>query len=90
MNESNTKKDLTIKRYGFYAYTKGLEHGLGLLVFDSSEEEVKGMKFHVGKVEKFSIPKQTFENLISYEFLEFIELLPKRVWKEYKKIYEQK
>lgn len=73
-----------IKKYGFYAYIKGLEKGLGLVVFDIGKN-ITGVKLCVGKSEHFSIPKESFETLLAYNTLEFVEIVPKFVWKEMKR-----
>lgn len=73
-----------IKKYGFYAYVKGLEKGLGIVVLDIGKN-ITGAKLHVGKTESFSIPKESFETLLAYNTLEFVEIVPKFVWKEMKR-----
>lgn len=88
MQESN-KKQITVKKYGFYAYLKGLEKGLGIIVFQENKETVEGVKLGVGKTEKVIFKRDVFENLLAYDYLEFVELLPKKIWKEFKKVYEK-
>ncbi len=88
MQESN-KKQTTIKKYGFYAYLKGLEKGLGIIIFEENNDTIEGVKLGIGKTEKVSFKRETFESLLIYDYLEFVELLPKKVWKEFKKIYEK-
>lgn len=88
MQESN-KKQITVKKYGFYAYLKGLEKGLGIIVFQENKETVEGVKLGVGKTEKVFFKRDVFENLLAYDYLEFVELLPKKIWKEFKKVYEK-
>lgn len=88
MQESN-EKQITIKKHGFYAYLKGLEKGLGIIVFQENQETVEGVKLGVGKTEKVIFKRNVFENLLAYDYLEFVELLPKKIWKEFKKVYEK-
>lgn len=85
--QRSTEKTTTVKKYAFYAYLKGLEKGLGLIVFDENNQKVSGVKIGIGKSEKFSFDRKTFEDLLAYEYIEYVELLPKSVWKEFKKIY---
>ena len=88
MQESKEKK-IIIKKHGFYAYLKGLEKGLGIIIFKEDDSVVEGVKIGIGKTEKVCFKKETFENLLSYDYLQFVEILPKKVWKEFKKIYEK-
>ena len=89
MDQSSAKKKiLEIRKYGFYAYIKGLDkQGLGVMVFDVDDQEVKGVTLKVGQTLKMSMTRAAFENLLAYEILEFVELLPKTVWKDFKKVY---
>lgn len=87
--QQSKEKNILIQKYGFYAYLRGLEKGLGIIVLDVNETEIKGIKIGVGKSEKISLKKNIFESLISYDYIEFVELLPKKVWKEFLKIYEK-
>lgn len=79
--------NLDIKVHGFYAYVKGLEKGLGLVVFDKTDKMISGVKLCVGKTESFQMTKSEFENLIAYGMIEFVESLPKHVWKDLQKSY---
>jgi len=81
---------MEIKKYGFYAFTKNIsENGVGIIVFDSDSAEVSGVKLQIGKTDKIKIPRKKFESLLAYNILEFIQLLPKNIWKEYKKVYNK-
>lgn len=85
----STKKDIIIKKYGFYAYLKGLEKGVGFILFNEDDDVVEGVKLSIGKAEKAVFKRKVFEDLLAYDYLEYVELLPKSVWKEFKKIYEK-
>jgi hypothetical protein len=87
--QTSNKKSICVKKYAFYAYLKGLEKGLGLIIFEENEQKVNGVKIGIGKTEKFSFDRKTFESLLAYEYIEYVESLPKNVWKEFKKIYDQ-
>jgi hypothetical protein len=90
MEQSNEKLKNQIKKYGFYVYTKNLaEYGLGLIIFEENNEIVSGIKLIVGGNEKFEMTRQSFESLIIYDVVNFIELLPKTVWKSFYKIYKK-
>jgi len=81
-------KTSKIEKYGFYAYIKGLEKGLGLVVL-GIDTDVSGVKLHIGKIERFSMKKTEFERLLNYDIIEFVDIVPKFVWKEYKKTYDK-
>lgn len=90
MEQSRENLQKKIKKYGFYAYNKDLnENGLGLIIFEEDDKNIKGVRLRVGNSEKFEMTRLFFENLLVYEAIEYIELLPKTVWKEFYKIYKK-
>lgn len=89
MEESREKKKFEVRKYGFYACLKDLEKCLGLLVFHVDESIVEGVKFAPASVSKFSVKKTYFETLLVYGLIEFVEILPKKAWKEYKSVYNK-
>lgn len=90
MEQSSEKLKKQIKKYGFYVYTKNLsENGLGIIIFEENDKIVSGLKLIVDGNEKFEMTRQSFESLIIYDIINFIELLPKTVWKSFYKIYKK-
>jgi hypothetical protein len=90
MEQSRENLQKKIKKYGFYAFTKDLnENGIGLIIFEEDEKNIKGVRLRVGNSEKFEMTRTIFENLLVYEGIEYVELLPKTVWKEFYKIYKK-
>lgn len=89
MEESTEKIKKKIKKYGYYAFTKNLtENGLGLIVFDYTDENVSGIILRVGKSDYFNYKMLKFETMLVYNIIEYVELLPKTVWKEFYKTYK--
>lgn len=82
------KKIIDIQKHQLYAYTKELEHGIGLVVFDI-DKNISGVKIAMGKTERFSMSRESFESLIIYNKLELVETLPKNIWKDLKKNYNK-
>jgi len=89
MKESSEKKKQEVKKYGFYACLKDLDKCLGLLVFHIDSDVVEGVKFAPSSVSKFSVTKTYFETLLIYDLIEFVEILPRTAWKEYKAVYNK-
>jgi hypothetical protein len=90
MEQSRENLQKKIKKYGFYAFNKDLnENGIGLIIFEEDEKNIKGIRLRVGNSEKFEMTRTIFENLLVYEGIEYVELLPKTVWKEFYKIYKK-
>lgn len=89
MAESTEKKEVNVKKYGFYAFTKDLSDGIGLIVFQEDSSTVEGVKLRIGGCEKFSMKRSKFEAILIYNLIEFVEILPKKAWKEYKTIYNK-
>lgn len=79
---------MNVIKFGLYAITQKLEKGVALIVFDVGEQ-ISGVKLGVGKSEKFSLKRTDFENMVSHGLLEYIQLLPKTVWKQYKAVYNK-
>lgn len=88
MSSTSNNKKFDIKIHGFYAYIKGLEKGLGLVVF-SIGDTVDGVKLGIGKTEKFTMKRDEFDALLAYDAIEFVEVLPKFVWKDLRKTYNK-
>jgi hypothetical protein len=90
MEQSRENLQKKIKKYGFYAFNKDLnENGIGLIIFEEDEKTIKGIRLKVGNSEKFEMSRTTFESLLIYNGIEYIELLPKTVWKEFYKNYKK-
>ena len=88
MNKST--KNIEIHKQTIYAYTKDLEkNGVAFVVVDLDEENVYGLRMMIGNPVRTSLPKITFENLLAYGLLERIEFIPKKEFKEFKKIYNE-
>ena len=90
MEQSREELNKKIKKYGFYAFNKNFaENGMGLIIFEEDDKTVKGVRMKIGNSEKFEMSRLGFENYLVYEFITFVELLPKTVWKEYYQIYKK-
>lgn len=86
MEQSREELQKKIKKYGFYAFNKNLsENGVGLIIFEEDDKNVKGIRMKVGNSEKFEMTRTGFENYLVYDVISFVELLPKTVWKEFYK-----
>lgn len=79
---------MQIRKYGIYAFVKDLEKNVAFIVFEETNDTVEGVVLKIGKTEKKSYKKENFKAFLSYKLLEFIEVLPKKVWKEYYKIFK--
>ena len=77
-----------IEPRAFYAYTKNLSEGLGLLIVEKEGEVVFGLKMKPGKIQKFRSSVETIKSLMAYGVIEFTEKIPNDVWKEMNEIYK--
>lgn len=90
MEQSRENLDKKIKKYGFYAFSKDFtQNGMGLIIFEMDDKTIKGIRLKIGNPEKFEMNRILFENLLVYENIEYVELLPKSVWKEFYKVYKK-
>jgi hypothetical protein len=90
MEQSREELNKKIKKYGFYAFNKNFaENGVGLIIFEENEKNIKGIRMKIGNPEKFEMTRLNFENHLVYDFITYIELLPKTVWKEFYQIYKK-
>lgn len=90
MEQSRENLDKKIKKYGFYAFDKDFaQNGMGLIIFEMDDKNIKGIRLKIGNPEKFEMNRILFENLLVYENIEYVELLPKSVWKEFYKVYKK-
>ncbi len=90
MEQSRENLEKKIKKYGFYAFGKDFaQNGMGLIIFELDDKTIKGIRLKIGNPEKFEMNRILFENLLVYETIEYVELLPKTVWKEFYKIYKK-
>jgi hypothetical protein len=84
-----TKNEIHIVNHGFYAYTKNLTSGLGLLILDKTVKIISGIKINHNKLEKFSMTYKNFEALLAYNIIQYVETVPKDVWKEMEIVYDK-
>lgn len=77
-----------IEKNGIYAYTEQIkEKGLAIAVLDHNTEKVEGLRMLLDKAENFSMSYDAFCIECDKGFLAFVEILPKFVIKDLKKIY---
>lgn len=81
------KNTLHIEEQGYYVYTKNLKEGLSLLIIEIDEKYIGGLKMLISGVEKFHMKKSYFETLLAYNILEYVEIVPKDVYKEMVTLY---
>lgn len=90
MEQSRENLQIKIKKYGFYAFSKDFaKNGMGLIIFEMNDKDIKGIRLKIGNPEKFEMNRTLFENLLVYENIEYVETLPKTVWKDFYKIYKK-
>jgi hypothetical protein len=88
MSTEKTKNVIHIIPYGYYAYTSKLNQGLGLLIIEKHEKTVSGLKLNIGKIQKFDMSILSFETLLAYNTIEFVEKVPKEVGNEMREMYK--
>ena len=88
MSTEKTENVIHIIPYGYYVYTSKLNQGLGLLIIEKHEKTVSGLKLSIGKIQKFNMSILSFETLLAYNTIQFIEKVPKEVGKEMKQMYD--
>ena len=81
------KHSSEILQYGLYLYTKDLNiNGLSLVVMEVGDN-ISGIKTSLGKTEKFAMSSEEFMKLIKTDTINFVEIVPKFVRKDFLKIY---
>jgi len=81
------KHSSDILQYGLYFYTKDLNiNGLSLVVLEVGDN-ISGIKTSLGKTEKFAMSPEEFMKLIKTDTINFVEIIPKAVRKDFQKIY---
>jgi len=82
------KHSSEILQYGVYLYTKDLNiNGLSLMVMEVGDN-ISGIKTSLGKTERFTMPSEQFMKLIKTDTINFVEIVPKFVRKDFLKIYQ--
>ena len=81
------KQSSDILQYGLYLYTKDLNiNGLSLVVMEVGDN-ISGVKTSLGKTERFVMTSEEFMKLIKTDTINYVEIIPKAVRKDFQKIY---
>lgn len=69
-------------------FMKNINEGLSLIVLENKNDLIKGIRLFANGNDNFQMPISDFLSLIDSRILNFVEILPKNVIRDLKKVFK--